>query len=97
MAARHGLDEGRPDLPRKATIRRSEDPEPEHLLRPPGPGRSLAPLGGGHAGLRVQEQVVLGVAAQPAGAAQELLPETHVSALTGRWPGRSGPPGRSAR
>src|ERR1044072_8755029 len=37
MAARHGLDESRPDLPREATIRRSEDPEPEHLLRPPGP------------------------------------------------------------
>src|SRR5205807_10475807 len=34
VAARHGLDEGRADLPREPTIRRSEDPEPEHLLRP---------------------------------------------------------------
>src|SRR5436853_1591437 len=37
VAARHGLDEGRPDLPGETTIGRSEDPEPEQLLRPPGP------------------------------------------------------------
>src|SRR5439155_26132860 len=60
VAARHGLDERRPDFPRQATIGRSEDPEPEHLLRPPGSGRSGPPLGRGHPGLRVQEPVVLG-------------------------------------
>src|SRR5918992_5030791 len=79
MAARHGLDEGRPDFPREATIGRSEDPEPEHLLRPPGPGRAGPPLGGGDTGLRVQEQVVLGVRSQPTGSAETLLLEIHVS------------------
>src|SRR5919106_5206313 len=73
MAARHGLDEGRPDLPREATIGRSEDPEPEHLLRPPGPGRAGPPLGGGDTGLRVQEQVLLGVGPQPTGSAESLF------------------------
>src|SRR5207302_1222071 len=96
VTARHGLDEGRPDLPRKATIRRSEDPEPEHLLCPPGPGRSGTPLGGGHPGLRVQEQEVLGVAPQPTGPATDLPPGIHVSSCSD-WPGRSGRLGRSAR
>src|SRR5918999_1062400 len=89
VATRHGLDEGRPDFPREATIGRSEDPEPEHLLRPPGSGRTGPPLGGGDTGLRVQEQVVLGVGPQPTGCTKGLPFEIHVSP--------SCSPGRSAR